>query len=208
MHLFKQASSMRTYLIFLSFFLLSSCLGGTKEEISRYFLIDPEVKQPLPGLSGQALSIEIRDLQIPQYLERFQIVTRSAENRLRLSEFNQWGENLRENLIRTMARNLSTALSSPDISTPINRGDASADYRVHVHIEQFEHDIDNMVKLSARWEIMEGANRSSSAIEIFNTSSKTEIEPDDYDGIVSSMQLLFADLSRSVAESILAQAHN
>lgn len=206
MYLFKQASSHRTYLIFLSLFFLSSCIGGTKDEISRYFLIDPEVNTPLSGSSDLDLNIEILDLQIPQYLQRFQIVTRSAENRLRLSEFNQWGENLRENLIRTLSRNLFTALSTPNITTPDNRASSVADFRIHVYIEQFEHDVDKRVKLNARWELISPDKTQIADIEVFNASSKLEIEEDDYDGIVSSMQSLFADLSRSLAQSILAQA--
>ena len=205
MYLLTQARYHRVSLAFLSLVLLSSCLGGTKADITRYYLIDPEVNAPLTTASDPGLNIDILDLQIPQYLERFQIVTRSAENRLRLSEFNQWGENLRENLIRTMARNLSTALSPANVTTPVNRGNITHDYRIHIEIDQFEHDIDKRVKLSAHWELAQARKSAEARIETFNASSKTEIEPDDYDGIVSSMQSLFADLSRSIAESILQQ---
>ena len=92
--------------------LLNSCAGAGSTASTRYYLIDPAEYPSASLKSVRPLSIEITSLHIPQYLERFHIATRISKSQLEFSESNQWGENLRKNLLRTMARNLSTLLLS------------------------------------------------------------------------------------------------
>ena len=69
------------------------------------------------------------------------------------NNIHQWGENLRKNLLRTMSRTLSQLLSTLDIGTPLNRSASLPDYRVQIHIEQFELESNDKVKLVARWQL-------------------------------------------------------
>ncbi|MFT5426629.1 MAG: putative lipoprotein YmbA, partial [Gammaproteobacteria bacterium] len=164
--------------------LLSGCFGaGGKKVTTKYYLIDPVESVALNLKSTRPLAIEIIDVHLPQYLERFHIATRIGENRLKFSESNQWGENLRKNLMRTMSRNLSRLLSTQDISTPLNRSSSLPDYRVQIYIEQFEEDIDHKVKLSARWQLSK--SDSLQPLGIYNHEMvSSEIEGDDYDQMV------------------------
>ena len=169
----------------------------------RYYLIDPvDIQEQNEGARG-SLSVEITDLHIPRYLERFQIVTRDEGNRLHLSDNNQWGENLRKNLLRTLALNLSAQLSTIDIGTPLNRSASIPDYRIQVFIFHFERDSDGMVRLAARWQLSDG---NESVLGTYNTSldSSSRVGEKDYDAIVSSMQSLFGNLSEQIANSVLA----
>ena len=68
--------------------MLAGCTsGGTAIQ---YYLIDP-VDQPALQLES-GLRIQITDLHIPQYLQRFQIARRSGDNQLTFSDSHQWGE--------------------------------------------------------------------------------------------------------------------
>ena len=185
--------------------LLSGCFGaGGKKVTTKYYLIDPVEFVALNFKSTRPLAIEIIDVHLPQYLERFHIATRIGENRLKFSESNQWGENLRKNLMRTMSRNLSRLLSTQDISTPLKRSSSLPDYRIQIYIEQFEKDIDHKVKLSARWQISKSG--SSEPLGIYNHEMVIpEIEGDDYDQIVSLMRTLYGELSSKIATLIVAE---
>jgi uncharacterized lipoprotein YmbA len=194
------------FTIVIATFLLSACSGGSSS--IRYYLIDPMVNATSAGDTNETLTIEIMDLHIPQYLERFNIVTRGSENQLFFSEFHQWGDNFRKNLLRTMAQNISTALGTNDVGTPINRTLSVADYRVQVHIEQFERNYDGYVKLVARWQVST-ANRAEEII----THKVELISPginasEEYENIVYAMKELFGQLSKKIAESIIQQKEN
>ncbi len=194
-----------TFILLIGAGLLSGCLGGGATTPIRYYLIDPTEYSNASLMAVRPLSIEIIDLHIPQYLERFHIASRSSESRLEFSEYNQWGENLRKNLLRTLARNLSRLLSTIDIGTPLNRSSSLPDYRVQIHIEQFEQDVENKVKLVARWQLSGGLQSEPLGVFSAELQSQQTIEEENYDQMVSVMRQLYGELSERIAESILAQ---
>lgn len=192
-----------TLLLFITV-LLSACMGGGATNPTRYYLLDPVEYTGDSVKAVRPLKIEIIDLQIPQYLERFQIASRSSESRLEFSDENQWGENLRKNLLRSMARNLSRILSTDDVGTPLNRSSSLPDYRIQIHIEQFELDIDNSVKLYARWQLSNTTQAvEGSGVSSIGLQSKAKIEDGNYDQMVAAMRALFGELSLRIADSIM-----
>lgn len=182
--------------------LLTACGGGAT--VVRYYLVDPVAYTAVPASQDSALAIEILEVHVPQYLERFQIATRRDANRLHFSDTSQWGENLRKNLMRTLARNLSVLLGSNDVGTPLNRSMSLPDYRIQVHIEQFERDSEGSVRLIARWQV---SGKESSATPItmkVDLRGSSPVAEDDFDRIVAEMQQLFGQLSQRIAESVSA----
>jgi uncharacterized protein len=199
----KPYSLLPAILLLLLCGLLSGCLGGGAKNVVRYYLVDP-IAGGTPVLNGEnQLAIEIIDLHIPQYLERFQIVTRNGDNRMRFSESNQWGEHLRKNLMRTLAINLANRLSTLDIGTPLNRSATLPDYRIHVHVGQFELDSNGKVQLAARWQLT-NAEEEELGMHYASLQSDARIEEGDYDQIVADMQELFARFCDQIASSIIA----
>lgn len=193
------------FILLIGSLLLSGCFSGGTNAPIRYYLIDPFDYSNNPLSAVRPLSIEIIDLQIPQYLERFHIATRSDESRLEFSEYNQWGENLRKNLLRTMARNLSKLLSTIDIGTPLNRSASSPDYRLQIHIEQFEQGADGRIKLITRWQLSDQSQTEPLGVFSAELESQQSIEKGNYDAMVSVMRQQFGELSERIAESIIAQ---
>ncbi len=190
-------------LMLVIFLVACSGMGGNKVA-TKYYLIDPVEYDALNLTSDKPLAIEIIDVHIPQYLERFHIATRTGENRLKFSESNQWGENLRKNLMRTLSRNLSRLLSTQDIGTPLNRSSSSPDYRVQVYIEQFELGVDHRVRLAARWQISDVDMVEPLIIQNEDMLGAV-IEQNNYEQMVTSMRQLYGELSMKIAESILAE---
>ena len=181
-----------------------ACAGGSKKP-TRYYLIDPVSYDSSDIKAVRPLRIEIIDLNVPQYLERFHIAIRTSESQLTYSEFNQWGESLRKNLMRTLSRNLATLLSTIDIATPLNRTVSTPDYRVQIYIDQFEQDSDNTVKLVARWQLSTLKAEQPAGIYAAELQSQQQIVEQDYVQMVAAMRDLFAQLSEQIAISIVEQ---
>jgi len=81
----------KTVTLVLTCLLLTSCFGGGDKNITRYYLVDPIDNNSSSLQADNTLSIEIIDVHIPQYLDRFHIATRDSANSLRFSESHQWG---------------------------------------------------------------------------------------------------------------------
>jgi uncharacterized lipoprotein YmbA len=184
--------------------MLAACGGGGT--LVRYYLVDPVEYPDVPAAGVSDIAIEILEVQVPQYLERFHIATRSEANRLRFAETNQWGENLRKNLMRTLARNLSVLLGTNDVSTPLNRSMSIPDFRIQVHIEQFERDSDGIVRLVARWQVSGSDNKIPLTTLKAELQGSTRLAEDDYDNIVATMQQLYGQLSQKIADAVRAAA--
>ena len=194
--------------IIISLFLvcfMTGCLGSRSTIPIRYYLIDPAEYPSSSFKTDKPLSIEIISLHIPQYLERFHIAKRVSKSQLDFSETHQWGENLRKNLLRTMSRNLSQLLSTLDIGTPLNRSASLPDYRIQIHIEQFELESNNKVKLVARWQL--SSRNKSKPLGVFSAKLQGEktIKKGNYEQMVSVMRQLYGDLCDRIAKTIATQ---
>ncbi len=180
---------------------LAGCLGkgGTT---TRYYLVDP-VAFTAAESAGPPPAVDIMDLHIPQYLERFQIATRTGNNGVVYAEYHQWGESLRKNLLRTMARNLSGLLGTTDVSTPLNRSMTPPAWRLQVHIDQFEQDVDGHVRLKARWQVLDArtaqAVPETHGLELESTET---MDKGDFGPMVAAMSELYGQLSEEIAASI------
>ena len=185
--------------------LMTGCLGSRSAIPIRYYLIDPAEYPNSSFKTDKPLSIEIISLHIPQYLERFHIAKRVSKNQLDFSETHQWGENLRKTLLRTMSRNLSQLLSTLDIGTPLNRSTSLPDYRIQIHIEQFELESNNKVKLVARWQL--SSRNKSKPLGVFSAKLQDEktISKGNYEQMVSVMRQLYGDLCDRIAKTIATQ---
>ncbi len=178
--------------------LLAGC--SSSADAVRYYLIEPV---SMAGASnGGDMSIEIVDLEIPQYLERLQIASRRPDSQLVFASSHQWGESLRKNLTRALARNLTNLLGTAAIGTPANRLSSLPAYRLTVYVERFERGADGYVHLLARWQLI---HRETSDT-IINSSneymSEHRIDSRDYAGTVFAMSELLGEFSQTVARRI------
>lgn len=188
--------------------MLAGCAGGGE---LRYYLLDPAPVPVLRSDGATPVAVEILDLEVPQYLERFQIARRGDGNRIDYALNDQWGEPLRKNLLRTLAVNLSRALDTVAVATPLNRlasvPESVPELRVRVHVERFETAEDGRTHLHARWQVIDvdsGAMRTEQVQLTSPPASAPAPRAVDIAQQVAAMQRLFGDLSSRIAESLLA----
>ena len=187
---------------------LSGCLATTAPGTRFYVLsaVDADENLPLPGGLNRPLSVQILSLRLPQYLERPQIVTRTGGHRLVLGEFDQWGGNLKKNMIRVMAENLSRLLATAHVAMPPFRPPAPADFRLAVEVIRFEKGADGRVRLSAQWHLLDSADPQSAITQITELVSDPVPAGQSYDDTVSAMSRVLGELSRVIGRQIIAQA--
>ncbi len=176
--------------------LLTACGGGAV--VVRYYVIDPVNAETVANLDGR--SIQILDIKLPQYLERFQIAKRQQSNQLTFSSNHQWGENLRKNLYRTMTRNLSAALGTADVGSSISRTLSAPDYLVRVSMEAFEQDADGFAVISARFQVSNAEGQVLSTKLFEQRADQTS--QGSYDKMVLDLQQLFGGLCQAMSEEI------
>lgn len=194
--------------LFWMIILLGGCastLIGEGSPPTRYFILSPLT---LPETSGSNLaaadpevSVAVEPLVIPSYLNRSQIVIMNSASELSISEFNQWGENLRDNLSRVLVENLSLLLDSDQIYLMPGLKRQEPDFRVMVRIVQFERTDKGTVQLTVRWKLQDQSGKQI----LFREGSVLageQVGKEDYPAIAIAMSHLLSEFSRRMAETI------
>ena len=202
-------SQIRLLLVFvLAGSLLSGCVAS-KTPATRFYILnplDPGVRLVTEPHAKSPLAVEVSSLRLPQYLERPQIVSRSSENRLELAEYHQWGGNLRKNMIRVLAKNLSQLLATSHIAIAPHRPPAPPHFVVELEVMQFERVFEGQVRLSSQWRLSCGKDRTLLTTEITDLASPAIPPGSGVEQTVSAMSDLVGELSRIIGQEILKHA--
>jgi hypothetical protein len=146
------------------------------------------------------MEIGVGPVELQEYLNRPQIVTRQSPNRLELAEFDRWIEPLKKSLPRILAENLSALLGTERVAVFPWKNSTKIDYQVVVTVIRFDGEPGVNAMLVARWTILERESRATLL------SRKSEIaEPVDaegYEALVSAKSRALATLSREIAAEL------
>ena len=107
--------------------------------------------QTTPGtqLPGPAATVEVRRPGLAGYLDRSDIVLKSASYKLSLNSQKQWAEPLGDMIGRVLTQDLSQRLPGKSVYTQSGAITADADMRVEVDIQAFDADGSGDVVLNA-----------------------------------------------------------
>lgn len=194
-------------ILFAAIALIQGCISSNPVSTRFYVLDSLDGYTSLTGKESHpgVISIEILSLDLPQYLERPQIVTRNSINEIYIAEFHQWGGNLRKNMVRVLVKNLSRLLGTPDISTSRRNPRNPADFSLKADVMKFERDPDGKVRLAVQWRLS-GKDKNTLATRMADIESSVSIAEDDYGQIVSAMGSLMGELSTIIGNEILKHA--
>ena len=197
-------SALRSAVIALS---LAGC--GTfspRPDPSRFFTLSslPEVEQGRLKNSTrpEKMFLGIGPIKFPGYLDRQEIVVRTAQNRFEVSEHDRWAEPLQENFSRVLSENLALLLDTDLIIiypwSPANR----PLYNVEIEVLRLEANSERNGQLFARWSILDGTNKKMAVVKesrITRTAKEKSA-----DGSVASLSDAIGDLSREIANTVNA----
>ncbi|MGZ8142892.1 MAG: PqiC family protein [Methylosarcina sp.] len=104
--------------------------------------------------------IGVGPVTLAALLERKQLVTRTADNLVQLSEQHQWAAPLRENITQTLTENLGTLLAGDLVKAYPWSAYGEVDYRLLVDIGRFDTTPGQSVNLEANWALMAEKNHT------------------------------------------------
>jgi uncharacterized lipoprotein YmbA len=179
--------------------LLAGCAGSPQV---RFYALTP-LEQPGPGFPPSQAepppSVTIAPIEIPDYLDRPQIVTREGENALTLAEFDRWAGSLRDNMSTVLMENLSVLLGSKQIFVHPRIRTEQSDYLLALRVLRLDCTPGDQVLLKAQWTIFPGQNREGM------TEMATLTEPladSRYETLAAAVSRVLARLSVEIAGNL------
>ncbi len=179
--------------------LLASTLGAcASSPPASYFTLD-DGEMPA-ARSPQGVGVAIVQVDLPELIDRPQLVVRSAGHQVQFSEQHRWAEPLRGQIRRVMARDLGDALESGRIATDGARG-APADVKVTLDIQRFEV-VAGRVDLIASWHVQAPDGSAFRGRSSLSEEIAAGVQANDYSSMVAAHRRALRRLADSLAADI------
>ena len=162
--------------------------------------LSAEAKKADSTATAPNIAVGIGPVQIPHVLDRPQIVTRAAPNKLTLDEFHRWAAPLEADFAQVLAQNISILLPTDKVAVYPWGVAFRPDYRIALDIRTFEGQWGKNVILDVLWRVTDPADQNTLASK---KSVITEPLPtEDYEALVAAQSQALAQLSREIVQEI------
>ena len=177
---------------------------SAKPDPSRFFTLSslPQVEQASlkNPTTPEKMFLGIGPIKFPGYLDRQEIVVRSAQNRFDVSEIDRWAEPLQENFARVLSENLALLLNTDLITIhpwqPANR----PRYQVEIEVFRFEANSERNGQLFARWSVLDSGDKKVAVVKESRVTRNAKEKSTD--GSVAALSEAVGDLSREIADAV------
>ena len=175
--------------------LLPAC---TTTPQANFYMLDTSGRVS-PETSSQ-LVVAIGPVDLPQYLDRPHIVSRTGGNRLRVDEFNRWAGSLEEDITRVLTRRVGDRLGTLRVYGYPSRVVADTDYRVAVDVRVFDGALGGEVVLETSWALID--DRAGEVVRTRQVSYRGTAQGNDYDAYTAALSALLGELADDLAAVI------
>jgi uncharacterized lipoprotein YmbA len=180
--------------------LVSGCSTGPPARL--YVLTSLPRAESVPLPTGvRELSLGIGPVELPQYLNRSQIVTGEQAPELHSAASAQWAEPLQDGFTRVLAENLSLLLATDRVAL-FPWKTFIPEYQVVVEVTHFLGQTGGEVSLVALWSILTKDGRE--ALVSKKSSFREATGSSEYAALAAALSRTVAALSRDIAAALLA----
>jgi uncharacterized lipoprotein YmbA len=181
-------------------FLLAGCSSTPP---TRFYKLNslPGGQQENPAaLPGEDIAIGVGPVELPEFLDRPQIVTRKSQNQLEIAEFHRWAASFPRDFSRVLAKNISTLLPTDRVAVYPWEDSFSPTYQVKLDVEQFDGRLGEQVFLRLIWSLV--GQEGMKELVVRKTLIEEPVLTNDYEGLVAAQSNALATLSREIVEEI------
>ncbi len=188
----------------LSCLLLVAIVGCASTDESRFYLLSSipagsvANDMKIPGIKIRVI------VELAEYAERPEIVTRAGANRYEFADYHRWAESPRENISRVLTQNLSLLLGSQHVIAGEWPSSNADDFRIEVKFTRLDGAVGQEGAITGRWRLLDSTGKK---VLVMRTSDFTETtDGDDYEAFVGAQSRALANFSKEVARAIKSKA--
>jgi len=178
--------------------LLIGCSSSPK---THYYTLN---SPPIPDTRSAAMGpvILIGPVTLPDLVDRPQLVLRSGDNQVEISDTHRWAQSLKSEVARTLAANLALEADAPRVYLLGQTLSDEADLRIAVDILRFESAPASHATIEAQWSVRhKGTSKPITARGIVREA----VEGNTHADLVAAHSRAIAKLSREIAATLRTQ---
>ena len=171
---------------------------------ARFYVLTPVTTDGAePSRATDGITVGVRSVDLPDELDRPQIVTRTGPNMVHYAEFDRWSGPLRDSVMQIIAANLTTMLPGGRVAVYPWTPGTSVDRQIVVEITRLDGELGGRCTLQARWRVF---GREESLSPVYGHSTLSEPSGSDYQALVAAQSRLLGGLSDEIARAIRGTA--
>ena len=141
-------------------FLLASCSLGGKTKSSQFYVLDSTIS-PTEQETDNDVSLAISQVLVPGYIDRPQIITKTASAEIKFSEFNRWAEPIDSMFQRVLTQNIKTLTNSDQITSYPWAPEQTFEFTLRMKLIKFENNEAGDALLVANWILVKHNDEST-----------------------------------------------
>jgi hypothetical protein len=181
-------------------FLLAGCSSTPPVRFYNLNSLPGVQQENFTAILGDDIAIGVGPVELPEYLNRPQIVTRKSQNQLEISEFHRWAASFPRDFSRVLAKNIANLLPTNRVKIYPWADSFSPIYQVKLEVEQFDGQLGEQIFLRVTWSLV--GQEGKKELLVRKTLIEEPVLTDDYEGLVAAQSNALATLSREIAEEI------
>lgn len=190
--------SIRLVMVLCTCVMLSFALGCSRSPATSYYVLNSA--QPSVGtVQNKKVSVELRKVDIPTYLDRSAIVTRSPSGvQVNLSDYHQWAESLSTGMQRLLAEVLAPPLAEKNVALEPMDDNNRDSLQLFVQVLRFDGTLHADTVLEVRWSL-----RTTNDKMVAQGSFK-ELEPAgaSYEALVKAQSILLTRFGEALVDPL------
>ena len=196
----------RRFLVLIIVCTLTGCTTfAPRPDRTRLLLLTPIT--PTSSANGIAAEptpviIGLGPVNLPQYLDRLSLVTRTSPNGIELSNNDQWAEPLSDNFRHVLATDLTSLLPNASIVQFPWYQETKLDYIARVSIERFDTNMAGTAELIGRWELR---SKSGELLAGHDVQFSERATASTGDAAAAALSTDLGDLARQIASAVERQ---
>jgi uncharacterized lipoprotein YmbA len=181
---------------------VAGCAG--KSAPTQFYMLGPVMSDEVESHTANSTStvyITLDTVEIPEYLNRPQIVTHVDRAEYQIDEFHRWMEPLQDNLTRVIANHLSILLNPKGIDILYTARPIKTEYTIFVQILRMEGKLGQGTFLDAYWSFFDQQDETPVVTKRF-VRIRESTSDDTYQGLLQTQNRSIESLSRAMADGI------
>ena len=186
-------------------FCLAACVVaaaacGSSAETS-FYVLDTVADRAAAG-GGSKVSVGVGPVNLPPYLDRPQIVTRTGPTTLDVADFDHWAEPLHPAFVRVVADHLSARLGTEEVFLFPWTVTTRVDVQVRIDVVQFDSDPSGQATLVARWFLV--GSDGSPLTPVKRSVVTAPAASTSFADTAAALSEAVADLGKEIADAVEA----
>lgn len=191
-------------LLILGIMLMTGCgIGGTSPSTRFYILKPLDIAETAQTPKATGETVGIAQVVLPGYLDRPQIITRTAGHLITLADYDHWAEDLADNINQVLVEQISSIRPNDSIIAHPWPRHHKVNKQIKLNILRFDGMQGGKTELKGSWFLLNG--RGDQVISSHRFQYHDQAENGNYEALVASLGRLINQLITDMNQGLDAR---